>query len=256
MAVDWWSLGTLLFEMIAGLPPFYDRNRQVMYRKILEAPLEPPPFMTHEAADLCAKLLVREPTARLGYNGGAEIKAHPFFRSIDWAALDAKSIPPPWKPMVADAADVRNIASEFVNEPAGVTPSPAGSRLRDMTGATPPSFTDFTFTHSNALGGDGSTYRVSFNAGSGAGGDDDDDDDDDLEGLAREGGPTSSSGAASGAGAGSAAAANTSSGNSSTASNSKSETPDTSLIRGSSETDVDGTGVLGGLEGLKISGKK
>ena len=30
-AVDWWSLGTLLFEMIAGLPPFYDRNRQVRY---------------------------------------------------------------------------------------------------------------------------------------------------------------------------------------------------------------------------------
>lgn len=237
VAVDWWSLGTLLFEMIAGLPPFYDRNRQVMYRKILEAPLEPPPFMTPEAADLCAKLLVREPTARLGYNGGAEIKAHPFFRSIDWAALDAKAIPPPWKPMVADAADVRNIASEFVNEPAGVTPSPAGSRLRDMTGATPPSFTDFTFTHSNALGGDGSTYRVSFNAAGGGAGDDDDDDDD-LEGLAREGQPPAT-----------AAAVNTSGGSST----SKSETPDTSLIRGSSETDVDSTGVLGGLEGLKIS---
>ena len=38
-AVDWWSFGTLLYEMIGGLPPFYDRNRERMYRKILGAEL-------------------------------------------------------------------------------------------------------------------------------------------------------------------------------------------------------------------------
>ena len=73
-SVDWWSLGTLLFEMIAGLPPFYDRNRQVMYKKILESPLKPPPFMSAEAADLCSKMLVKEPTKRLGYNGAEEVR--------------------------------------------------------------------------------------------------------------------------------------------------------------------------------------
>lgn len=159
IAVDWWSLGTLLFEMIAGLPPFYDRNRQVMYRKILEAPLEPPPFMSPEAADLCAKMLIREPTARMGYHGAEEIKAHPFFKSIDWAKLDRKEITPPWVPKVKDAMDTANIAPEFTNEPAAVTPSPATSKLRDLTGSTPPSFTDFTFTHTSML--DGNTYRVS-----------------------------------------------------------------------------------------------
>jgi hypothetical protein len=61
---------------------------------------------------------------------------------------------------VRDEMDTRNIAVEFVAEPAGVTPSPAGSRLRDVAGATPPSFNDFTFTHSSVL--DGATYRVSF----------------------------------------------------------------------------------------------
>jgi serum/glucocorticoid-regulated kinase 2 len=80
VAVDWWSLGTLLFEMIAGLPPFYDRNRQMMYRKILEAPLEPPQFMSVEAVDICSRLLIREPTLRLGYKGSKEVCAH-FYRN-------------------------------------------------------------------------------------------------------------------------------------------------------------------------------
>ena len=160
IAVDWWSLGTLLFEMIAGLPPFYDRNRPAMYKKILEAPLIPPPDMSPEAVDLCSKMLIREPTARLGYRGAEEIKRHPFFATLDWNKLERKEYTPPWVPRVIDETDTRNIASEFTNEPPMVTPSPAGSRLRDMTGATPPSFTDFTFTHSSIL--DGNTYRVSI----------------------------------------------------------------------------------------------
>ncbi|RYG54067.1 hypothetical protein EON66_07665 [archaeon] len=103
-----------------------------------------------------------------------QIKAHPFFKSIDWDALDRREIPPPWRPTVADEADVRNIASEFTNEPAAVTPSPAHSKLRDMTGSTPPSFTDFTFTHNSIL--DGQTYRVSFA----------DEEDDGDEGMVRD----------------------------------------------------------------------
>ena len=38
-AVDWWSAGTLLFEMLTGIPPFYDPNFQKMYKKILSSPV-------------------------------------------------------------------------------------------------------------------------------------------------------------------------------------------------------------------------
>lgn len=45
-AVDWWSLGALLYEMISGLPPFYSRNREQMFDKIMNADLNFPPFMS------------------------------------------------------------------------------------------------------------------------------------------------------------------------------------------------------------------
>ena len=43
MEVDWWTIGTLLYEMLTGLPPFYDENVQEMYQKILFQPLTFPP---------------------------------------------------------------------------------------------------------------------------------------------------------------------------------------------------------------------
>jgi hypothetical protein len=93
---------------------------------------------------------------------------------------------PPWVPDVAGPTDTSNIAHEFTAEPAAVTPSPAQSRLRDAVreagagagGAgsdTPPSFTEFTFTHASVL--DGNTYRVSFAEEGGGEGEGEDGDD-------------------------------------------------------------------------------
>lgn len=100
--VDWWTLGVLLYEMLTGLPPFYDENTNEMYRKILSEPLHfPGPEIVPPAAkDLLTKLLNRKPEQRLGANGAAEIKAHPFFHSIDWRKLLQRKYEPTFKPNV------------------------------------------------------------------------------------------------------------------------------------------------------------
>ena len=56
-AVDWWSLGTLTYEMITGLPPYYDRNREKMYKKIMYERLTFPAGMDEASKDLCKRML-------------------------------------------------------------------------------------------------------------------------------------------------------------------------------------------------------
>jgi serum/glucocorticoid-regulated kinase 2 len=56
-AVDWWTLGILLFEMIGGLPPFYDENTNIMYNKILRDKLIFHDFMSPEVVDLLGKVI-------------------------------------------------------------------------------------------------------------------------------------------------------------------------------------------------------
>jgi serine/threonine protein kinase len=54
-AVDWWSFGTLLYEMMCGLPPFYDTNVQRMYTKILSSPLRFPSYLSDDARSVRAR---------------------------------------------------------------------------------------------------------------------------------------------------------------------------------------------------------
>lgn len=116
--VDWWTLGVLLYEMLTGLPPFYDENTNEMYRKILSEPLHfPGPDVVPPAAkDLLTKLLNRKPEERLGAAGSAEIKAHPFFHAIDWRKLLQRKYEPTFKPRVLDATDTDNFDPDFTNE--------------------------------------------------------------------------------------------------------------------------------------------
>ena len=88
--------------MLTGLPPFYDKVVNDMYRKILHEPLHFPDedVVPSVARDLLTKLLNRNPAERLGANGSAEIKSHPFFNSVDWRKLLQRKYDPAFKPNV------------------------------------------------------------------------------------------------------------------------------------------------------------
>ncbi|KAG0219084.1 AGC protein kinase Gad8 [Mortierella sp. NVP41] len=114
--VDWWTLGVLLYEMLTGLPPFYDENIHEMYRKILQDELRFPDEVAPDARALLTALLTRDPNQRLGNNGSSAIKQHAFFKPISFPHLMAKKIQPPFKPSVSSAIDTSNFDEEFTSE--------------------------------------------------------------------------------------------------------------------------------------------
>lgn len=113
-AIDWWSVGTLIYEMMTGLPPFYTEDEENMYHKIMTADLVIPAFFSPEVEDIIRQFLARDVRDRL--QDPAKIRAHPWFRDIDWDKLLRLEITPPFKPKVRSADDLSNIDKEFLNE--------------------------------------------------------------------------------------------------------------------------------------------
>lgn len=115
-AVDWWSLGTLIYEMLTGLPPFYSQNINIMYQKILNGELRFPSYVSPEAQSLLEGLLTRDVEKRLGSRSSEDVKKHPFFKDIDFEKLERREIEAPWKPKVKGEHDISQIDTAFTAE--------------------------------------------------------------------------------------------------------------------------------------------
>uniref|UniRef100_A0A3Q0RSY2 Serum/glucocorticoid regulated kinase 2a n=1 Tax=Amphilophus citrinellus TaxID=61819 RepID=A0A3Q0RSY2_AMPCI len=117
-AVDWWGLGTVLFEMICGLPPFHSHSKLEMFQNILHAPLQLPSSVSEAAHSLLEGLLEKDVSKRLGESRDiVELQEHPFFAFINWDDLLARKIRPPFIPKVAAPCDVSYIDPAFTRQP-------------------------------------------------------------------------------------------------------------------------------------------
>jgi protein-serine/threonine kinase len=93
--VDIYGLGVLLFALLIGQPPFYDRNREKLINNIQVASLLFPPHVSQPAASLIRATMDREPKNRLGARKTTDIQSHAFYSSLDFDALMRREIPVP-----------------------------------------------------------------------------------------------------------------------------------------------------------------
>ena len=91
-SVDWYLLGVFLYEMLVGIPPYYDNDRDVLFYNIINEDLEIPSYVSREARDLIVRLMDRNPITRLGTNGAQEIKQHKWFKMIKWNDVISKKL--------------------------------------------------------------------------------------------------------------------------------------------------------------------
>ncbi|XP_017226380.1 serine/threonine-protein kinase AGC1-7 [Daucus carota subsp. sativus] len=102
-AVDWWTFGIFLYELLHGMTPFKGSGNRATLFNVVGQPLKFPehPHVSSAARDLIRGLLVKEPHKRIAYKRGAtEIKQHPFFEGTNWALV--RSATPPHIPDPVD----------------------------------------------------------------------------------------------------------------------------------------------------------
>ncbi|VDL61860.1 unnamed protein product [Hymenolepis diminuta] len=125
-AVDWWSLGTLLFDMLSGGPPFsQEGDKKATAEKIMKSQVRFPPSFSTEAIHLIRGLLKKDPNERLGTkNDVEEIKEQAFFvrREINWDDVYNRKMEPPYRPELSSDSDVSMFDPSFTRMKPIVSP--------------------------------------------------------------------------------------------------------------------------------------
>ncbi|XP_021269997.1 serine/threonine-protein kinase N3 isoform X1 [Numida meleagris] len=149
-AVDWWGLGVLIYEMLVGESPFPGDDEEEVFDSIVNDEVQYPRFLSSEALSIIRKLLQKCPERRLGAGekDAEEIKIQPFFKEMDWDALYARTLKPPFVPTLKDPMDISNFDEEFTSQKPILTPPEEVALLTRKEQAV---FKDFDFVSKQLL---------------------------------------------------------------------------------------------------------
>jgi len=152
--VDWWSFGILLFEMMYGRTPFVDKNRKLMFHRIINSEPNIPPTFSPEAAACVRGLLRVNEFERLGSgpDGAREIMRTAFFAPINFDLLMERALPPPFVPDVVNEFDTKYVPKPYLEAEAKDSVDETSlKRKKGQKVAANPKFDAFTYQGGSAL---------------------------------------------------------------------------------------------------------
>jgi serine/threonine protein kinase len=120
-AVDWWTLGILIFELMSGRPPFESAYPMQIYSKVMKGinKVNFPPKCTGVVGELIKALLKSNPSERLCMRPGGvkNLKDHKWYSQFDWTAFENEFLEAPYKPQVKSKKDIANFSARKEDMP-------------------------------------------------------------------------------------------------------------------------------------------